>query len=184
MPDDSFFANRPKKQQSLVGVPSGSLPRSPVSFSFSNVSLQIIIRSPHPRLGKFVFSDPKRVLQHYRHFSGIPATIGDLCSLGQSRHGEEMPPIPFLTRNAMQSMRGAGYGKVVTLSLGGFALASEKVGSRATVLTMRTRIHKSKAPDCSGAFALEGTIRPSKECQYLRPLFGPAPLSVSGSMLP
>ena len=65
MPDDSFFANRPKKQQSLVGVPSGSLPRSPVSFSFSKVSLQIIIRSPHPRLGKFVFSDPKRVLQHY-----------------------------------------------------------------------------------------------------------------------
>jgi hypothetical protein len=65
MPDDSFFANRPKKQQSLAGVPSGSQPRSPVSCSFSNVSLQIIIRSPHPRLGKFVFSDPKRVLQHY-----------------------------------------------------------------------------------------------------------------------
>ena len=70
MPDDSFFANRPKKQQSLVGVPSGSLPRSPVSFSFSNVSLQIIIRSPHPRLGKFVFSDPKRVLQHCPRQSG------------------------------------------------------------------------------------------------------------------
>jgi hypothetical protein len=28
-PDGSFFANRRKKQQSLVGVPSGSLPRSP-----------------------------------------------------------------------------------------------------------------------------------------------------------
>jgi hypothetical protein len=110
--------------------------------------------------------------------------IENVCSLGQSRHGEEMPPLPFLTSNAMQSMRGTGYGKVVTLSLGGFALASEKVGSRATVLTIRTRILKSKAPDCSGAFALEGTIRPSKECQYLRPLFGPAPLSVSGSMLP
>jgi hypothetical protein len=59
MPDDSFFASRPKMQLSLVGVPSGSLPRSPASFSFSNVSLQIIIRSPHPGLGKFVFSDPK-----------------------------------------------------------------------------------------------------------------------------
>src|SRR3981081_546016 len=49
---------------------------------------------------------------------------------------------------------------------------------------MRTRILKSKAPDCSGAFALEGTIRPSKKCQYLPPLFGPTPLSVSGSTLP
>src|ERR1700681_2539239 len=35
-------------------------------FLLCNVSLQIIILSPHPRLGKFVFSDPKRVLQHYR----------------------------------------------------------------------------------------------------------------------
>src|SRR6478672_2880719 len=74
MPDDSFFANRPKKQQSLVGVPSGSLPRTPVSFSFSNVSLQIVIRSPHPRLGKFVFSDPKRVLQHYPPNNGHVTT--------------------------------------------------------------------------------------------------------------
>jgi hypothetical protein len=43
-----------------------------------------------------------------------------------------------------------------------------------TLRTMRTRILKvrrrveSEAPDCSGAFALERHIRPSKECQYLR----------------
>jgi len=55
---------------------------------------------------------------------------------------------------------------------------------RATVRTMRARILTTKAPDCSGAFALEGTIRPSKECQYLPAFFGPTPLSVLGSTLP
>src|SRR5258706_16415668 len=93
MPDDSFFANRPKKQQSLVGVPSGSLPRSPVSFSFSNVSLQIIIRSPHPRLGKFVFSDPKRVFQHYRHETDMPPASRDVRFRGQS--GKHMLALSF-----------------------------------------------------------------------------------------
>src|SRR4029450_9028909 len=86
MPDDSFFANRPKKQQSLVGVPSGSLPRPPVGFSFSNVSLQIIIRSPPPRLGKFFFSDPKRVLQHYQGKSGRSSDIAFRSRLPQSCH--------------------------------------------------------------------------------------------------
>src|SRR5258705_12123164 len=80
-----FFANRPKKQQSLFGLPSGSLPRSPVSFSFSNVSLQIIIRSPHPRLGKFVFSDPKRVLQHYRSHNGLKSDIAPCPALCHNR---------------------------------------------------------------------------------------------------
>src|SRR6476469_2880843 len=82
MPDDSFFANRPKKQQSLVGVPSGSLPRSPVGFSFSTVSLQIIIRSPHPRLGKFVFSD----LQHYPSLCGLKSDIPSGTKCARSSH--------------------------------------------------------------------------------------------------
>jgi len=36
---------------------------------------------------------------------------------------------------------------------------------------------KRKTPDCSGAFALEGTSVPRKEFQYLLPLFGAAMLS-------
>jgi hypothetical protein len=34
-------------------------------FLLNHACPQIIIRSPHPRLGKFVASDLKRVLQHY-----------------------------------------------------------------------------------------------------------------------
>jgi hypothetical protein len=39
----------------------------------------------------------------------------------------------------------------------------------------------AKTPDCSGAFALEGTFVPRKECQYLLPLFGAAMLSGAGT---
>jgi endonuclease YncB( thermonuclease family) len=76
-------------------------------------------------------------------------------------------------RDAERAGRGIWGG---TLSLGCSALALGGAEDQATVRTTRTRILKSKAPDCSGAFALEGTICPSKECQ-LPPPFGPAPLS-------
>jgi hypothetical protein len=73
----------------------------------------------------------------------------------------------------MLNMRGGGYGKAVTLSLGCSARAFEEAAeNRAIVPTMRNRILKSKASDCSGAFALARYGRPSKECQYLPPLFG------------
>jgi len=73
-----------------------------------------------------------------------------------------------IRRNATPIMRGAGYGQAVTLRRGCFAHVSGKAGSRATVRTMRTRILKSKAPDCSGAFALEGTIHPRKNVNTCR----------------
>ena len=41
-----------------------------MSLTRGGVVPHIIIRSPHPRLGKFVFSDPKRVLQHNHPVSG------------------------------------------------------------------------------------------------------------------
>src|SRR5258708_22831387 len=47
---------------------------------------------------------------------------------------------------------------------------------------MRTRIHKSKAPDRSGT-ALEEHHQPSNECQCNLPVFfGPTPLSGSESL--
>src|SRR5712691_9142344 len=114
MPDDSFFANRPKKKQSLVSVPSGSLPRSPVSFSFSNVFLQITIRSPHPRLGKFVFGDPKRVLQHNppesRHRSAtLPMAMSSSAAVERSSLTSTLaPPCIALTTRLSDGCGGVG----------------------------------------------------------------------------
>jgi hypothetical protein len=56
-------------------------------------------------------------------------------------------------------MQGGECGQGVTLSRGYFELALGWVGSRMTVRTMRT---KSKAPEQSGAFVIEGTSIPRK----------------------
>ena len=57
----------------------------------------------------------------------------------------------------MTASRALG-GCVSALSSGlCFAPASGRAGSRVTILTMRNRILKSKAPDCSRAFTFEGT---------------------------
>jgi hypothetical protein len=72
------------------------------------------------------------------------------------------------TLGAIGMTISAGYGQAVTLRRGCFAHVSGRAGSRATVRTMRTRILKSKAPDCSGAFAFEGTIHPRKNVNTCR----------------
>jgi hypothetical protein len=59
-----FSAKRPNKRQLPVDVPSSALPKLPVSSSPVAAVPHTIIRSLRPQPGKFVFSDPKRVLQH------------------------------------------------------------------------------------------------------------------------
>src|SRR6202171_3993469 len=62
-----FSAKRATKRQSPIDVSSSALPKLPVSSSPVAAVPHTIIRSPRLQLRKFVFSDPKRVLQHYRH---------------------------------------------------------------------------------------------------------------------
>src|SRR5260370_40328413 len=69
-----FSAKRVTKRQSPIDVSSSALPKLPVSSSLVAVVPHTIIRSSRPQPGKFVFSDPKRVLQHYPPDSGHAAT--------------------------------------------------------------------------------------------------------------
>ncbi len=46
------------------------LPKSRVSSSLDDVVPHIIVRSPRLKLGRFVFGDAKRLLQHYPLQSG------------------------------------------------------------------------------------------------------------------
>jgi hypothetical protein len=77
-----FFAKRATKRQSPIDVSLSALPKLPVSSSLVALVPHMIIRSPRPQPGKFIFSDPKRVLQH---------------NPGQSRSSVEAPPLPSLT---------------------------------------------------------------------------------------
>src|SRR5262245_19710993 len=49
-------------------MPSGQLPKSPVSSSLYDASLHAIVGSPHLRLGKVAFSDAKRLSRQLRPF--------------------------------------------------------------------------------------------------------------------
>jgi hypothetical protein len=77
-----FSAKGATKRQSPIDVSSGALPKLSVSSSLVAVVKRTIIRSPRPQPGKFVLSDPKRLLQHYRHFSDVAARADDVSSLG------------------------------------------------------------------------------------------------------
>ena len=66
-----FPANRPIEPQSPTDVASMLLPMSLMSSSLDNVVPQMIVRSPHVRPRKFVFSDAKRLLQQYLPIGGI-----------------------------------------------------------------------------------------------------------------
>ena len=92
-----FSAKRPNKRQLPVDVPSSALPKLPVSSSPVAAVPHTIIRSLRPQPGKFVFSDPKRVLQHNRHFSDMPRRPDDVRSSGQSRHPADGLTPPVLT---------------------------------------------------------------------------------------
>jgi hypothetical protein len=54
---------------------SSALPKLPVGSSLVAVVPRTIFRSPRPQPGKFVFNDPKRVLQHYQGQSRSNADI-------------------------------------------------------------------------------------------------------------
>jgi hypothetical protein len=61
-----FFAKRAAKRRAPIDVPLSALPKLPVSSLLVAGVARMIIRSLRPQPGKFVFGDPKRVLQHYR----------------------------------------------------------------------------------------------------------------------
>src|ERR1700730_8339092 len=65
MAGSDFSAKRANKRQSPIDGSSSALPKLPASSSLVAVVPRTIVRSPRPQPGKFVFSDPKRVLQHY-----------------------------------------------------------------------------------------------------------------------
>ena len=58
---------REKTKQATIADQCSLKPVTGIAREFDarGVVPHIIIRSPHPRLGKFVFSDPKRLLQQY-----------------------------------------------------------------------------------------------------------------------
>src|SRR5216684_3941518 len=86
MPWDQISGNRPNKPQSPNDVASRPLPKSFVSSSLDNVVPQMIIRSPRVRPGKYVFGEAKRLLQHYRHFSGLARCPTEVRKAHQSGH--------------------------------------------------------------------------------------------------
>jgi hypothetical protein len=61
-----FFRENGNQATIADDVSSSALPKLPVSSSLVAVGPRTIIRSPRRQPGKFVLSDPKRVLQHYR----------------------------------------------------------------------------------------------------------------------
>src|SRR5215475_12504749 len=65
-PCGKISAKRQNKRQSSIGVASNAPPKSSVSSSQNEVVPYINIRLPHPRPGKSVFGETKRVLQHNR----------------------------------------------------------------------------------------------------------------------
>src|SRR5262249_16706559 len=50
----------------LVDMPSGQLPKSLASSSLYDASPHTIVGSPHLQLGKFAFSDAKRLFRQHR----------------------------------------------------------------------------------------------------------------------
>jgi hypothetical protein len=58
-------ANR-NTRRLFADMPPGQLPKSPASSSLCDASPYIFIRSPRPRLGKFVFSNAKRLFRQHR----------------------------------------------------------------------------------------------------------------------
>src|SRR6476660_2971768 len=65
MPCDQFSAKRRNKRQLPIDVPSSVPTKSLVGSSPIDVAPRMIIRPLRLRAGKFVFSDAKRLLQHY-----------------------------------------------------------------------------------------------------------------------
>src|SRR5271163_2813178 len=65
-----FSAKRDTKRKSPINMFSSALPKLPVGSSLVAMVPRTIFRSPRPQPGKFVFNDPKIVLQHYQRRSG------------------------------------------------------------------------------------------------------------------
>ena len=84
-----FSAKRATKRQSPIDVSSSALPKLPVSSSPVAAVPHMIIRSPRPQPGKFVFSDPKRVLQHYRGQNGHALITSAPLHCGRSHAGHK-----------------------------------------------------------------------------------------------
>jgi len=61
-----FPAERRNTRRLLVDMPTGQLPKSLVSSSHYDASPHTIVGSPHLRLGKFVFSNAKRLFRQHR----------------------------------------------------------------------------------------------------------------------
>src|ERR1700737_1529209 len=62
-------AKRLTERRSPIDVSSSAPPKLPVSSEPVGVVPRIIIQSPRLRPGKNVFTDAKRLLQHYRHLA-------------------------------------------------------------------------------------------------------------------
>jgi hypothetical protein len=61
-----FLAERQNTLRLLVDMPSGQLPKSLASSSLYDASPHTIVGSPHLQLGKFAFSDAKRLFRQHR----------------------------------------------------------------------------------------------------------------------
>jgi hypothetical protein len=60
------------------------LPKSLVSSSHYDASPHTIVGSPHLRLGKFAFSDAKRLFRQHRPISEVAARLIKVGSMGHS----------------------------------------------------------------------------------------------------
>src|ERR1700730_307472 len=88
MAGSDFSAKRANKRQSPIDGSSSALPKLPASSSLVAVVPRTIVRSPRPQPGKFVFSDPKRVLQHYQADNGPKSDIAACRKSANSGNGK------------------------------------------------------------------------------------------------
>src|ERR1700687_368141 len=94
---DNFPARGRSKSRSLIDLASGSLPKSPVSFSLSDEVPHMFTRKSHPRLGKISINDAKRLLQQYRHFSAVRCDANSGRLREYNGLNSDMPFAQFLT---------------------------------------------------------------------------------------
>jgi hypothetical protein len=92
-----FSAKGATERQSPNDVSSSALPKLPVIPSLVAVVTRMIIRSPRPYPRKFVFSDPKRVLQHYPPRAVIPekSVFGPGTNVSAPCHTGQLQPNKF-----------------------------------------------------------------------------------------
>src|SRR3974390_3325931 len=86
-----FPAERRNTRRLLVDMPTGQLPKSLVSSSHCDASPHTIVGSPHLRLGKFVFSNAKRLFRQHRPGADI-ASYSIISSARERSEGGTVRP--------------------------------------------------------------------------------------------